>query len=152
MPIPSPQLTFTKIISFSPFTHPFIYSPYVMARVSLSIVTRNPIFSVNTSASGLSSKLNWLKLYPDSGLTLPETFILIFNILSLSISTFFINCKISLHNSSSASDVFSDLKGIFIFNSTISPLKLIRPMLIANFLISTPMKYPDSGFRPYKLG
>lgn len=40
-------------------------------------------FSVNTSASGRSEKLNWLKLYPDSGLTRPDILMLIFSILSV---------------------------------------------------------------------
>lgn len=36
-------------------------------------MTVYPSLSLNTSARGRSSKLNWLKLYPDSGFTRPDT-------------------------------------------------------------------------------
>ena len=39
IPMPNPQLTLTKMIFFSPLTHPCKYSPYVIARVSLSMQT-----------------------------------------------------------------------------------------------------------------
>ena len=116
--------------------------------MSLSIQTGYPIFSVSTSAKGRSEKLNMLKLYPDSGFTLPEILIQMLNIFLLSILVSFMKFWMSIHNSSKASWVFSNLYGMFILISTISPLKFINPIFIANFFMSTPTKYPDSGFSP----
>ena len=62
-----------------------------------------------TSANGRSSKLNWLKLYPDSGFTRPDTFTLIFKIFSLLIGSFFMKLRMSLHNSFIPSIEFSNL-------------------------------------------
>ena len=123
-----------------------------MALVSLSMQTGYPIFSFNTSAKGRSEKLNMLKLYPDSGFTLPEMLMQMFIIFLSLISVPFMKFRMSAHSSSKASCVFSNLYGMFILISTISPLKLISPMFMANFLMSTPMKYPDSGLSPYRLG
>ena len=104
------------------------------------------------TSGGRHPSLYGLKLYPDSGLTRPDILMLIFSILSVLTFAFFMKELMSLHSSSFASGVFSNLYGIFIFNSIMSPLKLIRPILTANLLMSTPIKYPDSGFRPYRLG
>ena len=109
IPIPSPQLIFTKIMFFSPVTQPCMYSPYVIARVSLSMQTGRPIFSVSISANGRSEKLNILKLYPESGLTRPEILMQIFIIFSVLMPVFLIKLLMSLHSSSRASDVFSNL-------------------------------------------
>ena len=43
----------------------------------------DPAFPTGHPPTGRSSKLNWLKLYPDSGFTRPDTFTLIFKILLL---------------------------------------------------------------------
>ena len=57
-----------------------------------------------------------------------------------------------LHSSSMHSNVSLRSKGIPICSFKTSPLKLIIPILILFHVTSTPTKYPESVFSPYKIG